>query len=274
MYQARVFNVFIASPSDVQEERQILVERINFWNTINSRIKQVVLLPIMYETHGLSRVNLPPQTTINKFVLEHADYVIAVFFSTLGSGGTIEEIEEAVKANKPTSLFFSKKNIPQAQIGTAPDVLKFKEKHQRQTYYHEFSDNNEFINLIDRELSAFVEERLVQPSIEEPDPINLAELSKKSKAILSVLGRTKNPLRVSDFGARFQLDSHDQMIYAGFDRMEWAYWKKAVDDLIGRNMLEFNKSINFGEVYDLTTLGWEVSASLDYEDFDSREKRP
>lgn len=40
MFNARVYDLFIASPSDVSEERIIIENVIHEWNVINSRSKK------------------------------------------------------------------------------------------------------------------------------------------------------------------------------------------------------------------------------------------
>ncbi|HCE5206435.1 TPA: DUF4062 domain-containing protein, partial [Vibrio parahaemolyticus] len=50
-YEAKVFRVLIASPSDVIEEREIAVKTIQEWNDLNSSERQIVLLPLRWETH-------------------------------------------------------------------------------------------------------------------------------------------------------------------------------------------------------------------------------
>ena len=43
MYKATVIELFIASPSDVQQERAMVREVINDWNSLNSKSRKVVL---------------------------------------------------------------------------------------------------------------------------------------------------------------------------------------------------------------------------------------
>ena len=50
-YSARVFRVLIASPSDVEEERDAVVSVIQAWNDLHSRSREIVLLPLRWETH-------------------------------------------------------------------------------------------------------------------------------------------------------------------------------------------------------------------------------
>ena len=68
-YQATVYRVFIASPSDVTDEREIVTKVIDDWNAINSVKNSIVLLPIRWETHSYPQTGLHPQKIINKQIL-------------------------------------------------------------------------------------------------------------------------------------------------------------------------------------------------------------
>ncbi len=51
-YEALVYNVMIASPSDVNEERQTIREAIFEWNYKHSITTRMVLIPLGWETHS------------------------------------------------------------------------------------------------------------------------------------------------------------------------------------------------------------------------------
>ena len=51
-YIATVIEVMIASPSDVEIARQIAREVVLRWNTLNSKSKHVVLIPVLWESHA------------------------------------------------------------------------------------------------------------------------------------------------------------------------------------------------------------------------------
>jgi len=51
-YNARVFQILIASPGDVEQEREVVTEIIHEWNNLNAREKSLVLLPLRWETHS------------------------------------------------------------------------------------------------------------------------------------------------------------------------------------------------------------------------------
>lgn len=121
-YEAKVFRVLIASPSDVEEERDIAVKTIQEWNDLNSHERQIVLLPLRWETHTAPEYGKRPQEIINKQMVDHCDLLIGIFWTRIGSptgvkdSGTLEEIDRVATAGKPIMLYFSK-------VKKAPDDI-------------------------------------------------------------------------------------------------------------------------------------------------------
>jgi hypothetical protein len=116
-YSARVFRILIASPSDVEEERDAVVSVIQAWNDLHSRTRALVLLPLRWETHTAPEYGTRPQEVINRTIVDDCDLVVGIFWTRLGSpsgeadSGTIEEIERASRASKPVMLYFSRAEI-------------------------------------------------------------------------------------------------------------------------------------------------------------------
>ena len=115
-YPATVFQVMIASPGDVAEEREKARELIHEWNANNSREKGIVLLPADWTTHASPEMGDRPQEIINRQVLEDSDLLVGIFGTRLGTptgkapSGTVEEIEKHIAAGKPAMLYFSTNN--------------------------------------------------------------------------------------------------------------------------------------------------------------------
>lgn len=153
---SNTYNVLIASPGDLTEERKIVREAINEWNTKNAERFSTVFLPKMWEINSIPEVGERPQAILNKQLISTSDVMIAMFWSRIGSptgeheSGTIEEIEQFVSAHKPVALYFSRQKI---DIWTADlDQLKRLEHYRKQisstALYHEFADGNELRNKI------------------------------------------------------------------------------------------------------------------------------
>ncbi|MHB8154017.1 MAG: DUF4062 domain-containing protein [Bacillati bacterium] len=116
-YNAIVFNVMIASPSDVASERNIIREVIYEWNAVNSHLRNIVLLPVGWETHSSPEMGSSAQAIINKQVLDKCDLLVGVFWTRIGTetgdfaSGTVEEIEKHIKTGKPAMLYFSNQPV-------------------------------------------------------------------------------------------------------------------------------------------------------------------
>jgi hypothetical protein len=158
-YNAKVYRILIASPSDVEEEREIVVSVIQEWNDLYSYEKKVVLLPLRWETHSAPQVGMRPQEIINKEVVDYCDMAVGVFWTRVGSptgeyvSGTIEEIERVGKSDKIVMLYFSnakvdletvdleqyqklkdfkKKTYPKALVENYKSILDFRDKFSKQ----------------------------------------------------------------------------------------------------------------------------------------------
>jgi len=51
-FDAKVFRILIASPGDVNDERDLIPEIIEEWNAVNAIHTKVVLMPVKWETHS------------------------------------------------------------------------------------------------------------------------------------------------------------------------------------------------------------------------------
>lgn len=116
-FDAKVFKILIASPGDVDEEREAIPEVISRWNNSNAETNNVVLLPVKWETHAAPLLGDRAQGVINSQIVTTCDMVIGVFWTRLGSptgvseSGTAEEIEWFIENQKPVMVYFSSRNI-------------------------------------------------------------------------------------------------------------------------------------------------------------------
>lgn len=124
-FSATVFNVLIASPSDVPAEREAIAASLHEWNALNSVETGKVLLPVMWESHSAPVMGDRPQAIINDQVVHTCDMLIGAFWTRLGSptgiedSGTVEEIKWFLKNNKPVMLYYSKAQPDLDAIDTA-----------------------------------------------------------------------------------------------------------------------------------------------------------
>ncbi|TWH92986.1 hypothetical protein IQ17_07075 [Bradyrhizobium daqingense] len=109
-FNAQIFWVFIASPSDLTEERErnAATEVINDWNAKHAFAEGVVLLPVRWETHARPQGGSRPQRAINAQLVSKCDILLGMFWTRVGTSvaesGTIEEFDRFVAASKPALL--------------------------------------------------------------------------------------------------------------------------------------------------------------------------
>lgn len=121
-FDAKVLKILIASPGDVEEERQAIPEVIAAWNNLNAETQRVVLLPVKWETHSAPLMGDRAQGIVNSQLVQSCDMAIGVFWTRLGSptgvseSGTAEEIEWFIKNNRPVMLYFSSRSIEPAKL--------------------------------------------------------------------------------------------------------------------------------------------------------------
>jgi hypothetical protein len=148
-FPATVFNVLIASPSDVPEERQAIAECLHSWNAVNAKDMGKVLLPVMWESHSAPSMADRPQGVINDQIVRDCDMLIGVFWTRLGSptgkakSGTVEEVNWFMKQKKPAMLYFSKSNVD-------PDKLDMDQWHELKTFKTSLSNKGlleQYINV-------------------------------------------------------------------------------------------------------------------------------
>jgi hypothetical protein len=121
-FNAQIFRVFIASPSDLTEERDAATEVINDWNAQHAAAEGVVLLPVRWETHARPQSGTRPQQAINDQLVSTCDILLGMFWTRVGTStgvaesGTTEEFDQFVTASKPALLYFSRRLIDPARI--------------------------------------------------------------------------------------------------------------------------------------------------------------
>jgi len=264
-YQATAYKVMIASPSDVSEERDIAEQVVKDWNIVNSDSKRIILLPIRWESHAAPEMGDRPQGIINKQILSNCDLLIGIFGTRLGSptgqyeSGTVEEISEHIKENKPAMLYFSNANIPRHLIcGSQLDALeKFKNTCRELGLIEEYNDQDTFKSKLSRQLSLtisthnyFVKENDTKIVFTEPTPQSQTttyDISDKAISLLkdssvSISGEAIHLLKEAsldshgmilnlDYLGGSEIATNNKQIFSGNDPRQLAIWSEAIETL-------------------------------------------
>ena len=159
----RVIVVFVASPSDLAQEREKLEEVIDELNLTWSEQFAMRLNLVRWETHAVPGVGIDPQDVINNVIPDDVDLFIGMMWGKYGTptaragSGTDEEFEKALARfrKNPESIrimfYFKDTPLPPSQIDT--DQLERVKQFQsslgpKGTLYWSFTRLDEFEQLI------------------------------------------------------------------------------------------------------------------------------
>lgn len=202
-FDAKILRVLIASPGDVGEERNVIPEIINEWNTINSVVSKVVLMPVKWETHSAPLMGDRPQAIINKQLVKDCDVLVGVFWTRVGTNtgvaisGTAEEIEQFVEMKKPVMLYFSQSPIEPDKIDvTQFTTLKtFKEKMRLQGLTESYSGIPDFRQKFSRQLGINIG-NLINSALEKVSHATTARKKTKKSDQTKIEPATISPIKV------------------------------------------------------------------------------
>lgn len=160
-FDAKVFRVLIASPSDVGDERNVIPEVINEWNAVSASQSKSILMPVKWESHSAPLLGNRPQAIINEQLVNECDLLVGVFWTRIGThtgvsvSGTAEEIEQFVAFDKPVMLYFSQSPIDPDKIDLDQfTVLRsFKEKMRLKGLTETYSGIPDFRQKFSRQLA-------------------------------------------------------------------------------------------------------------------------
>ena len=164
MYTANVVKVMIASPSDVDDERDIIRRVVQDWNAAHSELQGLVLMPVGWDTHATPEAGSRPQAIINKQLLATSDLLVAVFWTRIGSptgaaiSGTVEEITAHVERGRPAMIYFSARPIAPHHVDAKQfeSLRRFRDRFKKQALVEEYEDVNQFKTTFTRQLAQTV----------------------------------------------------------------------------------------------------------------------
>lgn len=239
-FPAKVLNVMIASPSDVQTERAIVTEEIHSWNSAHAAARQWILLPIKWETNSSPELGAHPQDILNKQLLNDADILVGIFATRIGTptaefaSGTVEEITRHAAAGKRAMVYFSR--VPVDQNSVDQDqlnrVLAFKEKIGTRCLYAEFHSHEALRTSFRQHLQITLNRHEYRAKVKHPtDSAPNPTLSPEAKRLLLAAESDRNGqiLALTDMaGLHVQANGESPM---EADPRSEALWKSALRKL-------------------------------------------
>ena len=269
-YNATVYNVMIASPSDVLRERQVARDVIHEWNAVHAEDRNVVLMALGWETHSPPAMGDRPQALINQQVLDRSDLLIAVFWTRIGTptgespSGTVEEIRKHVDAGKPAMVYFSSAPVKLDSVDQEQykALCEFRETLKSMGLYETYDDVSDFQKKLSRQLAQtviryFIADAASAESAQEfaRENLSVPTLTTTAKRLLLEVAQDKNGrlMMVRSLGGMFVQTNGKNFVEQGNPRSE-ALWEGAVRELC-RNGL-FQECGSKGEVFSITTEGY------------------
>ncbi len=166
--------VFVASPDDVSEEREILEDVIGKINIYHGHSGEIRLDLIRWETHCVPGISTDGQANINEQIGDNYDIFVGIMWKKFGTrtpragSGTAEEFERAYQRYKedPDNLrvmFYFKDATPSSMGEIDPEQLALVNAFRRQlgekgVLYWEFNDQKDFESLIQLHLNVQMQE--------------------------------------------------------------------------------------------------------------------
>lgn len=278
---ARVYRIMIGAPSDIKEEVQIAKDVINEWNYVHTELHHKVLLPLHWSISAYPNSGKHPQKIINEQVVDKSDLLICIFGSKLGTptdtdiSGSVEEINEHLKAGKDVMIFF-RKNLEIESLDDMQQVeklLKFKESIKGNALFEEY-EKNSFKSILSQKLQLFLNNTWLNPNY-EPKEIELdvveikldksnLDIPYNGTAYLSVDGieLDKCNIRIEDDFYAYASTSNDKIeikaykvgttkviVSYGQNKAECTLHITPINDFYGNPILQFDKT--YSEVKDM-----------------------
>lgn len=270
----------IASPGDVASERSIVREVLNEWNIVNADTRKIILLSIGWETHSVPEMGDRPQSIINKQILKDCDLLVGVFWTRIGTptgeyaSGTVEEIEEHIKANKPAMLYFSGAPVLLDSVDQAQytELKNFKEASKAKGLFETYSDLNEFRSKFYRQLQlkmnqdeyfkfATLNSNEIEHEVVESLSPSIPNLSREAQVLLKEASQDSagHILKIRTMGGFFVQTNGKNMVTDRSPKTQ-AIWEGAIRDLQNYGLIEDRG--HKGEVFGITREGYEIAELL------------
>jgi hypothetical protein len=278
-YDAKVFNVMIASPSDVPSERNIVREVVYEWNAVHSQSRKIVLLPVGWETHSTPEMGERAQAILNEQILEKCDLLVGIFWTRIGTdtgefvSGTVEEIEKHVASDKPAMLYFYGQPVEEGSVDKEQysKLKEFRESCQKGGLYATYDSHSDFKEKFYHHLQIklntqkFFEveggvtgkkQEIIKSETKIPNLSNEAKLLLK-EASMDTHGTI---LHVRYLGGT-DIQTNGKNLITNQDRRHVAKWEAALQELLTVELVVARG--NKGEIYEVSNKGYKIADMIE-----------
>jgi hypothetical protein len=259
----------IASPGDVQAERDIVRDVVHEWNAVNAIRRGIVLLPVGWETDLAPEMGDAPQTIIDKRILKDADLVVGIFWTRIGTptasyaSGAVEEIEEHLAAKKPAMLYFSM--APAALDSVDPDQYKglkaFRDSCKSRGVYETYNDVGDFRHKLSTGLQITLNSDAFggTGSSPAPAPSGQTSLSADASKLLKAAS-ADGVIMFERFGGGVAVSANETTFNEDSSPRTVSKWEAVVAELEKAGYVKTNSDSR--EVFEVTQAGYTAADAI------------
>lgn len=223
MNQINQLRVFLGSPSDTKEERDIVIQIFDELNKTIGIVNNLTIKTLTWENYVYPSIG-SPQDVINEQMSNHYDVFLCIFWTKLGTptlsaeSGTIEELNNAISrfqnGDDVQVMVYFKTGSPKliSELGSEyQNVLNYK-RNLNFSLYREFVDPKEFAGIFRQDFTNFLNSKFQKMSpnntltklTDIQIKIILNKIAKKVELLGDFTGWDKNPVL---------LDTDDNLIF-------------------------------------------------------------
>jgi len=258
----------IASPGDVQAERDIVRDVVHEWNAVNAVRRGMVLLPVGWETDLAPEMGDAPQSIIDKRILKDADLLIGIFWTRIGTptasypSGAVEEIEEHLSAKKPAMLYFSM--APAVLDSVDPDQYKglktFRDSCKSRGVYETYNDVGDFRHKLSTGLQITLNSDGFGGTGTAPATTAASTSLSADAAKLLKAASAQGVIMFERFGGGFEVSANDQVFNEDSTPRTEAKWESVIEELEKAGYVETTSDKR--EVFDITQAGYTAADAI------------
>ena len=267
-FNATVYRVMIASPGDVQAERDIVRDVVHEWNAVNAVRRGMVLLPVGWETDLAPEMGDAPQTIIDKRILKDADLLIGIFWTRIGTptanyaSGAVEEIEEHLAAKKPAMLYFSM--APAVIDSVDPDQYRglksFRDSCKSRGVYEIYNDVGDFRHKLSTQLQITLNSDGFGGTAPTAARVGSTALSKEAEQLLAA-AIADGVIMFERFGGGVEISANGQVFNEDSQPRTVAKWESVVEELEKAGLVRATSEKR--EVFEVTQAGFKTVDGLE-----------
>jgi hypothetical protein len=283
-YSATVLPVMIASPGDVEEERNLARDVIDEWNSAHSIPSRAILTAVGWEKHAAADLGGRAQHLINERVLKQCDVLVGIFWNRLGTptaefeSGTVEEIETHLATKKLAMVYFSDAPaIPSTIDPVQRDgVLRFKEWCRSRGVAKTYKSRAEFRNMLSLDLQIQMNTHPRLLAIREsalvdnfPPPAVFLQPAENDKADRPKSAEAKELLHdgASDRNGQIIVSktlTHPSIVtnrkaFGREDARAFAKWQAALEELAVAKLVKLEREDQTSAVFTITDKGYKAA---------------